>query len=36
MAQVAREVNRLWQLNDDRIASGNPDMLYTGTRLRLR
>ena len=34
--QIAREVNRLWQLNEDRIASGSPDLLYTGTRLRLR
>jgi len=36
VARVAREVNRLWQLNDDRIGSGNPDLLYAGTRLRLR
>jgi LysM domain len=35
-AQIAREVDRLWQLNEDRIASGSPDLLYTGTRLRLR
>jgi LysM domain len=35
-AQIAREVDRLWELNEDRIASGNPDLLYTGTRLRLR
>ncbi len=34
--QIAREVDRLWQLNEDRIASGSPDLLYTGTRLRLR
>ena len=36
VAQIAREVDRLWQLNEDRIASGSPDLLYTGTRLRLR
>ena len=36
VAQVAREVDRLWQLNEDRIASGNPDLLYAGTRLQLR
>ncbi len=36
VAQIAREVDRLWQLNENRIASGSPDLLYTGTRLRLR
>jgi nucleoid-associated protein YgaU len=36
VAQIAREVDRLWELNEDRIASGNPDLLYTGARLRLR
>jgi LysM domain len=36
VAQVAGEVDRLWQLNEDRIASGSPDLLYAGTRLRLR
>jgi hypothetical protein len=36
VSQIAREVDRLWQLNEDRIASGSPDLLYTGTRLRLR
>ena len=36
VAQIADEVNRLWQLNEDRIASGSPDLLYAGTRLRLR
>ena len=35
-AQVAREVNRLWELNENRIATGSPDLLYAGTRLRLR
>jgi hypothetical protein len=36
VARIASEVNRLWQLNEDRIASGSPDLLYAGTRLRLR
>jgi nucleoid-associated protein YgaU len=36
VASVAQEVNRLWQLNEDRIGSGRPDVLYAGTRLRLR
>ena len=35
-ARVAREVTRLWQLNEDRIATGSPDLLFAGTRLRLR
>ena len=35
-AHVAREVSRLWELNEDRIATGSPDLLYAGTRLRLR
>jgi Tfp pilus assembly protein FimV len=33
--RVAREVNRLWQLNADRIGTGNPNLLYAGTVLRL-
>jgi outer membrane biosynthesis protein TonB len=36
VARVAREVNRLWALNDDRIRTGNPDLLYAGTRLIVR
>jgi nucleoid-associated protein YgaU len=36
VAQIAREVNRLWELNDERIGTGRPDLLYAGTRLRLR
>ena len=36
VARVAGEVNRLWELNEDRIGSGRPDLLYAGTRLRLR
>lgn len=34
--RVAREVNRLWELNHDAIATGDPDLLKIGTRLRLR
>ncbi len=33
--QVAREVHRLWELNKDRIATGDPDLLVVGTVLRL-
>jgi hypothetical protein len=35
-ARVAREVHRLWQLNRDRIGTGDPDLLRIGTRLELR
>jgi hypothetical protein len=35
-ARVAREVHRLWQLNRQRIATGDPDLLMIGTTLRLR
>jgi LysM repeat protein len=34
--RIAREVNRLWELNEDRIGTGDPDLLMVGTRLRLR
>jgi hypothetical protein len=34
-AQVAAEVERLWQLNADRIGTGNPDLIYPGQELRL-
>lgn len=34
--QLAREVARLWRLNEDRIATGDPSMLHVGTVLRLR
>ena len=34
--QLAREVNRLWKLNDERIGTGDPDMLMVGTVLLLR
>jgi nucleoid-associated protein YgaU len=33
---IAREVNRLWELNRERIATGHPDLLMVGTKLRLR
>jgi hypothetical protein len=35
-ARVAREVKRLWQLNRERIATGDPNLLMVGTKLRLR
>jgi len=35
-ARIAREVNRLWELNSARIATGDPDLLMVGTELRLR
>jgi len=36
VAQVAREVNRLWELNSSRIGTGDRDLLMVGTRLALR
>ena len=35
-ARIAREVNRLWELNSSRIATGDPDLLAIGTKLVLR
>jgi hypothetical protein len=35
-AQVAREVDRLWELNEDRIGTGDPDLLMVGVTLRQR
>jgi hypothetical protein len=35
-ARVAREVHRLWQLNRERIGTGDPDLLLIGTKLTLR
>jgi resuscitation-promoting factor RpfA len=35
-AEIAREVNRLWGINHERIATGDPDLLAVGTVLRLR
>jgi hypothetical protein len=34
-AEVARKVHRLWTLNEDRIATGDPDLLRVGTVLKL-
>ena len=34
--RIAREVHRLWQLNQERIGTGRPDLLMIGTTLRLR
>lgn len=34
--QLAREVDRLWTLNEARMGTGDPDLLLVGTRLRLR
>jgi hypothetical protein len=34
--EVAGEVMRLWQLNEDRIGTGDPNLIYAGTELRLR
>jgi Tfp pilus assembly protein FimV len=36
VARVAREVNRLWDLNRARIGTGDRDLLPTGTRLELQ
>lgn len=33
---VAREVERLWRLNEDRIGTGDPNLIYAGTELWLR
>jgi nucleoid-associated protein YgaU len=35
-AEIARKVSRLWDLNDDRIGTGRPDLILVGTKLRLR
>jgi hypothetical protein len=35
-ARIAREVRRLWSLNEARIGTGDPDVLMVGTELRLR
>lgn len=32
---IAREVHRLWELNAKEIATGNPDLLMVGTKLKL-
>lgn len=33
---IANEVERLWRLNEGRIGTGDPDLIYAGTTLRLR
>jgi nucleoid-associated protein YgaU len=33
--QIAREVDRLWRLNAERIGTGNPSLIHVGTVLRL-
>jgi LysM repeat protein len=33
--RIAQEVNRLWELNRDRIGSGNPSLIHVGTVLKL-
>ena len=34
-AQTAREVNRLWELNQQRIGTGNPDLIFPGQTLTM-
>lgn len=34
-AAVARRVVHIWNVNKQRIGTGDPDLIYTGTRLRL-
>ena len=36
VARIAREVNRLWELNSERIGTGEPDLVMSGTRIALR
>jgi hypothetical protein len=36
VARIAREVNRLWELNSARIGTGDRDLLMAGTKLALR
>jgi len=33
---IEGEVGRLWRLNEDRIGTGDPSLIYAGTELRLR
>lgn len=35
-AEIAREVHRLWELNARTIATGSPDLIMAGQRLRVR
>jgi hypothetical protein len=34
-AQTAQEVNRLWKLNEQRIGTGNPDLIFPGQTLTM-
>lgn len=34
--EVEREIERLWRLNQDRIGTADPNLIYAGTELRLR
>jgi resuscitation-promoting factor RpfA len=34
-AQTAQEVNRLWELNQQRIGTGNPDLIFPGQTLSM-
>ena len=36
IAEVALQVGRLWQLNANRIGTGNPDLIFPGLELRLK
>jgi nucleoid-associated protein YgaU len=33
--ETAEEVNRLWRLNEQRIGTGNPDLIFPGQTLRM-
>jgi LysM repeat protein len=35
-ARIARELDRLWELNRDRIGTGDPSLIYAGTVLRIQ
>lgn len=35
-AAIESEIARLWRLNEDRIGTGDPNLIYAGTTLRLR
>lgn len=35
-AEIASEVNRIWELNKHRIRSGHPNLIGVGERLTLR
>jgi nucleoid-associated protein YgaU len=34
--RIAKQVTRIWQLNRERIGTGDPNLLHVGTQLRLR